>query len=308
MKLGPFASRGKWFRGNCHTHTTVSDGKMTPEKIVRAYRSRGYDFIVLTDHSTCQPSVVPYQRPGLLVINGIELHPRPKTRSPGPHHIIGIGVDRNPPRDFRTHGSAQDAIRWIRRCGGIPIYGHPYWMGHNTDHMKEGREAFGMEVFNATCEAVGLGDSSAHFDQALSAGRNWLPFAVDDTHVLERDGFQGWIMVKACALTRRAILDAIRAGSFYATRGPTIKDLSYRRGRFHLACSPVQRIVWHAEGPWGKKTTAGKSLLEGDTFDLKPALGMSRYLRVEIADAAGRKAWTAPVFLTRRGLSRKLGG
>ncbi|MBR0454689.1 MAG: hypothetical protein IIX25_03420, partial [Clostridia bacterium] len=35
-----------------HMHTSVSDGKLSPEETARAYKSQGYDAIALTDHWT----------------------------------------------------------------------------------------------------------------------------------------------------------------------------------------------------------------------------------------------------------------
>ena len=37
-------------KGCLHTHTTCSDGKLTPQQVAEAYESRGYDFIAFTDH------------------------------------------------------------------------------------------------------------------------------------------------------------------------------------------------------------------------------------------------------------------
>jgi len=37
-------------KGCLHTHTTCSDGKMTPGQVVKSYESKGYDFIAITDH------------------------------------------------------------------------------------------------------------------------------------------------------------------------------------------------------------------------------------------------------------------
>ncbi len=116
--------------------------------------------------------------------------------------------------------TAESVIRWIERSGGIAVYGHPYWSGHDLAVMREGRRAFGVEVFNSVCESTrGIGDSGAHLDQALSAGIRWTVFAVDDTHRPARDAFGGWIMVKAKELTRRAILGAIRGGISTPRRG-----------------------------------------------------------------------------------------
>jgi len=37
-------------KGCLHTHTTCSDGALTPQQTADAYRDRGYDFIAFTDH------------------------------------------------------------------------------------------------------------------------------------------------------------------------------------------------------------------------------------------------------------------
>ncbi len=43
-----------WFKGNLHTHTLWSDGDDFPEMVVDWYKSRGYDFLALSDHNTLQ--------------------------------------------------------------------------------------------------------------------------------------------------------------------------------------------------------------------------------------------------------------
>ncbi len=295
--FGAFSAKGQWFRGNCHTHTTLSDGRCGAAEMVDAYRSRGYDFLVLTDHADCQPDVRNLQRQDFLVMNGIELHPPSNARPRIMQHIIGIGVARDPSPKLVQAGSAASVIRWVKRNGGIPIYGHPYWSGHHVGHMREGRGAFGMEVHNTTTEVVrGLGDSSVHLDQALSQRFHWKVFAVDDTHDVQRDGFRGWIMVKAPRLTRRAIMAAVRKGNFYATCGPEIRSLSVNRNIVRVECSPVREIVWHCVGPCGIRRASAKGPLTHADFDLRSIQARSHYVRLEMSDAAGRKAWSNPIW------------
>lgn len=48
----PYSGRGRWFKGNLHTHTTCSgDGEFTPHEVVEWYKSHGYDFLAITDHN-----------------------------------------------------------------------------------------------------------------------------------------------------------------------------------------------------------------------------------------------------------------
>jgi hypothetical protein len=40
-----------WYKGNTHAHTLWDDGDALPETVVEWYRSRGYHFLVLSDHN-----------------------------------------------------------------------------------------------------------------------------------------------------------------------------------------------------------------------------------------------------------------
>lgn len=296
-----FSAPGRWFRGNCHTHTTLSDGKDRAADVAEAYRKAGYHFLFLTDHGKAQPEVDSLCRRNFLVIHGIELHPKLRREGFGAHHLIGLGIRTAPRQAFMDRVGADAVIRWIERHGGIAVYGHPYWTGHDINIMLEGRRAFGVEAFNSVCETTrGLGDSGAHYDQALSQGVRWAAFAVDDLHKLERDAFGGWICVKAKELTGRAILDAIRRRRFYATQGPEIKSLTLRRNVARIECSPVRKIVWHSKGPSGIGVAAGKSLLTAHEFDVRRLAGNPTYLRVEITDPLGLKAWSNPIYWDRK--------
>ena len=196
--FGAFSAAGRWFRGNCHTHTLLSDGKTSAAQTARAYRREGYDFLALTDHGKAQETVAgPGRRAVSWSSTGSSCIRR---RRPGRPEVASHRRHRRgaPPPEWVKKATAESVIRWIERSGGIAVYGHPYWTGHDLTVMREGRRAFGVEVFNSVCESTrGLGDSSAHLDQALSAGIRWTGFAVDDTHRLARDAFGGWIMVKA---------------------------------------------------------------------------------------------------------------
>lgn len=44
----------QWFKGNTHTHSLWSDGNDFPEMIIDWYKTRGYDFLALTDHNVLQ--------------------------------------------------------------------------------------------------------------------------------------------------------------------------------------------------------------------------------------------------------------
>jgi hypothetical protein len=41
----------RWYKGNTHAHTLWDDGDALPQDVVAWYRSRGYQFLVLSDHN-----------------------------------------------------------------------------------------------------------------------------------------------------------------------------------------------------------------------------------------------------------------
>ena len=47
-------TKKRWYKGNLHTHTFWSDGKAFPEEAVAWYKSRGYNFLGLSDHNMFQ--------------------------------------------------------------------------------------------------------------------------------------------------------------------------------------------------------------------------------------------------------------
>lgn len=64
-------------KGCLHTHTTCSDGKLSPQEVADAYEELGYDFIAFTDHDHLwrprQEEAYTAVRSRLLVLQGIEL-------------------------------------------------------------------------------------------------------------------------------------------------------------------------------------------------------------------------------------------
>ena len=60
----------RWYAGDLHQHTTLSDGTLDPISLVRANRAQGHAFMSITDHQVLQPRS---DLPGLLVLGGTEV-------------------------------------------------------------------------------------------------------------------------------------------------------------------------------------------------------------------------------------------
>lgn len=76
-----------------HTHSTASDGSLTPEALARAGKAAGLDIMALTDHD-CAKGVDAFlaeaQRIGLTGVPGIELSAEVPS---GQLHLVGLGFD-----------------------------------------------------------------------------------------------------------------------------------------------------------------------------------------------------------------------
>jgi len=286
----PFEAPGLWYKANLHTHTTTSDGDTSIDDRVRQYRDQRYQVLAITDHGATN-DVSALSTDDFLVISGMECHPQ------APHgadlyHFVCLNV----PHGFAIpEGSdANTQIRLVKEAGGEVILAHPYWCGHNLTHLLPLEGHIGIEVYNATCSRIGKAYSSVHWDDLLAAGEFVPASACDDTHH-GRDIFMGWTMVKCESLTVESVLNALRRGSYYATCGPTITDFRMVDGKVTLQCSPATEVHFLCARSSGTSVYAD----DGDPIvcaEFAPNLSR-QYVRAEIVDARGRRAWTNPIAL-----------
>ncbi|MFY1675041.1 PHP domain-containing protein [Plantactinospora sp. WMMB334] len=87
-------------RIDLHTHSTASDGTLTPADLVRAAREAGLDVLALTDHDTTagwEPAAAA-RPPGLTLVRGAELSCRWYGTEPSiPLHLLGYLFDPHAP-------------------------------------------------------------------------------------------------------------------------------------------------------------------------------------------------------------------
>ena len=288
----PFATPGHWYRGNLHTHTTDSDGSLSPPEAATWYREHGYDFVALTDHDLLT-EVAALSSPGFLTLAGVEVHPG-RNELGESYHLVGLAVSRA--HSFGCEQAVQEAIDELRADGAVVWLAHPYWAGLTLREMVDLRGMIGLEVFNATCARFGKGLSTVHWDDLLARGRLPWGLAVDDTHWGGADSGRGWVMVKAPELRPQAILHALSTGSFYSSQGPEIHDLQVTPGEVYARCSPVSAITCVSLAGTGDQLVAPHAgqLLTEATFPLRQ---QRVYVRLECSDAQGRTAWSQPVLL-----------
>ncbi|MEA3406576.1 MAG: CehA/McbA family metallohydrolase [Chloroflexota bacterium] len=286
----PFSLSGRWLKGNVHTHTTQSDGLFPPHQAIDWYRQRGYDFLAITDHWVLTPGEMIAD--DFVTITGTEVDGEG-------YHMLALGLNALPDREKAN--AVQQVTDSVLAAEGLPFMAHPYWMGQTSADIAAVDGVIGLEVFNAVCERMaGLGYARVQWDEVLAQGRYMTGLAVDDTHWKHGAAGTGFLMVRCERLDEKHILEAIRQGHFYASMGPIVKDLCLVEGeegeRFlSVECSPCQSITFYALGSKGHRFEASEDeLLESARY---PIAEEQLYLRVECMDAAGKVAWTNPLFV-----------
>ena len=285
----PFRQPGHWYRGNTHSHSTESDGQLSVADRFAAYRDVGYDFLVLTDHRKVN-DVSAYSTSDFLAVSGSEVHPS-NPYGGATYHFVAINV-HEPVNCAKMHPNA--VIEEIKAQGGEVVLCHPYWCGHAITDYLPLQGYFALEVYNDTCMGIGKGFSEQAWDDLLDRGGPVFGIAADDAHGTEHDCFNGWIMVKAEELTIESVMTALRTGAFYSTLGPQIVDMALDGKTLTVQCSGAKSIAFKADCSRGKRVLSPAGELMTEVAYQVPE--SAKYVRVEVTDEAGKKAWSNPFF------------
>ena len=305
MTKDPFQMPGRFWRGNLHTHSDLSDGILPPAEVCRRYAAEGYDFIALTDHFIGRygfpiTDTAPFRKSQFTTILGAELHTG-AMRNGEIWHILAVGLpaDFKPPTapDFQPDEAQEtgpEIAARARRAGAFVAIAHPEWSQLTPEDATALDSAHAVEIYNHGC-ATGCDRGSGLYiaEHLLNAGRKVTLCATDDAHFNEPDHFGGWVMVRAEENTPGALLTALKSGAFYASTGPQIHDVHWGADRVELYCSAVVTAVLQGKG-------TRTSVQHGDSLTriILPydRLQPSPWLRLTVIDRAGKRAWTNPVW------------
>ena len=303
-----FIDSRKLLKGALHCHTTRSDGRGTPEEVLRKHAEHGYDFVALTDHRYY--NFANYGDAPLTIIPGMEMD----GNLPGVgwpyvhcHHIVSIGPEKAQGNGFEQDQrfeslrlskpeDTQALLDKLHAANNLTIYCHPEWSGTPVREYEMLEGNFAMELWNSGC-AVEDGvdvDNGHDWDELLAQGKVIYGVATDDGHAMSQHCL-GWVRVNA-ENNVSAILDALKNGAFYASCGPEIYDFYVENGVAHVKCSPAAEVQFrHLNVPYRMTKPA-----EGETAVTEAEIKVNMntgYIRAVVTDAEGRRAWTNPIFL-----------
>jgi predicted metal-dependent phosphoesterase TrpH len=295
----PFDRPGRFYRGCLHTHSTLSDGKLAPAETIALYRDHGYDFVAMTEHFQARydfplHDTRAFRTETFTTLLGAELH-APALQCGELWHVVAVGL----PLDFAPNAPAEDGPALARRArdaGAYVAIAHPYWYELTLDDALSLDAAHAVETYNHGCAVeVDRGDSWYMSDLLSGQGRRRHGLATDDAHCEVADYRGGWVMVRAPALDPDALLDALKAGHYYSSTGPTLEDVRVDGDRIVVRCSPARSVIATGRGSKGRRIGPGSGITEVD-LPLAP-FAAGGYFRITVVDERGGRAWSNPVWL-----------
>lgn len=266
MRIPLLGDAGRFYKANLHCHSTISDGKLTPEQLKETFLEKGYSVLCYTDHEVFIPHHAALSDEHFVALNGYEwgVSQGQKVTDPAavqdekvchlcaiakdPMRVIqplwhrtkytGCGAEKSRPlvqfdpsrpdveRDY-SPACINAAIRTLREEGFFVTYNHPTWSMEDYRDYGHYEGMDAMEMVNYSSKTCGYPEYNARvYDDLLRQGKRLYCVATDDNHST-RDAFGGFTMIRAAALTYTDIIAALERGTFYASEGPQISDLYY---------------------------------------------------------------------------------
>lgn len=323
----------KYFKASLHTHSIVSDGKLTPQEVKALYKDAGYSILALTDHHIVarHPEL---NDEAFLALTGIELgldsqdYAPPQSFFGQTYHFNLIAKDPDnlwqpyPPKTVKDENRAHvEAAHWDQRervcstaCaneiieranqeGFLAIYNHPTWSKQSYPEYSQLKGLWALEIRNTHNVLNGYDDNNHRvYQDMLELGNRLAVVAADDTHRPHTVG-GSWTMIGAEELTYASVIRAMEAGHVYASCGPEIYSLTLEGTTLCLTCSDAAEVTVQTQARFARRCAGenGMPIREAE-FDLstwfeKSAGDPDAFIRLTVTAPDGSYAVTRAYWL-----------
>ena len=321
MRVDLLPRDGQFYKANLHSHSTLSDGHVSPLGLKQVYKKKGYSVFAYTEHSVYHDLREKLDDKDFITLPSYEAHPlRAYETTPFPAicdgpaptpneaeaiHLNMFAIDPDKTtkevdmEDINTHSleNINELIRRGREAGFLVSYNHPHWSLNSAELYNKLEGLSAIELINGAAYRSSGYDYVPHVYREMAwNGKRLACIAGDDNHHIHHF-FHAWTMIKAPELTHKAIMDALIAGNCYASAGPEIKELYVEDGVLHVKTSEAQGIFVSTAG-----RRKGSALMEEN--DDMPVTELSFPLRqsdvffqVMVTDLRGKPANSRIYFL-----------
>ncbi len=328
-----FSESDKLYKVNLHSHTTESDGKLTPQQLKDVYKANGYSAVAITDHEFMVDHTE-LNDEEFIILPGYEY--AINNGGPWSHRIASCHMNLFPKKagnykmvcyshdnlwlesqfalepkfqyvgdhDYKkahTIACFNEIIQTANENDMFVMLNHPTWSLLSPETVKGFEGLWGIEIYNTGSAKSGLEEYEAiYYDMLLKQGKRLFCTATDDCHRATPPGDPysvcccGYVMVKAKELSHAALIDALLKGDFYSSTGAEIKALSVTGNEVHLKCSPCRTLRLRTKYRRGEVRYAKEGeWLTEAVFSVCPD---DEYIRIELENPQGKRAFTNAIF------------
>ena len=222
MKKHLLTNEKNYFKANLHSHSNISDGRLSPEEMKQAYKEKGYSILCITDHDIMIDHS-DLNDEDMLFLKGLEMefnaphypgvddfddistcHICFYSRDPKNKKQPNSNVDFNHAkcgwchseemrnaREFYgerfepryTPDDINKIIRLANENGFIVTVNHIMWSMEPYEQYIHYDGMFATEIFNTGCHVGGHDDRNSYiFDLLLKKGKRLFCVCADDNH------------------------------------------------------------------------------------------------------------------------------
>ncbi|MDI9463635.1 MAG: hypothetical protein QM368_08545 [Bacillota bacterium] len=303
----------KQYKANFHTHTTESDGRISPREVINAYSNAGYRILVITDHDSFGGADTTWpwtkwidEEPDHINSNsGMETSVFYSNLGPG--GMLAVRGNEISSTDhigsfFSDYGGAaagqeEYALQQIQGKNGLAMIYHPGRYNRSDSWYKELYKKYhqapliGMEVYN---QGDRYGNDRNTWDRVNALVMPEIVifgYSGDDMHYQEHR-FRNYQFMLMEELTEEALREAMLKGAFYfcyesggsgAPEPPVPRinriEVSEDKTVITITASNADSIVW---------VTDKGEVARGASINLKDLnLNGAKFIRAELRNGTG---------------------
>lgn len=321
----------QYYKANLHTHSTISDGKLTPAQVKDAYKAKGYHILAITDHNIIVDHSA-MTEPDFLMLTGVEVnhnHQNYRPRFDGQVYHLNLIAKRpdnlwfpgTPEKRFPLSQEYKDKMQYegmsstyspdavntmiakANENGFLVMYNHPTWSCQTYPDYAPLKGLWAVELRNSECCMLGNNENNQRvFKDLLNLGNKLYPVGADDMHKPRAAGLS-WIMVGAPQLCYDSVIAALESGDFYMSCGPEIHCLEIDGNALKITCSDARYITLESHGRFARRVEAeGDAWVREAVFDLsdfftKADSNPNMYIHLTVTAPDGTYAATRAYYL-----------
>ena len=250
----------KQFKSNMHSHSTCSDGRLTPEQLKEAYKTRGYSVFAFSDHITVREhndlrddEFLPLTSAELDVAEQGDCNFNLRKAfhfniiSRDPEHFEQVKCDI---KNFSIP-YINSVIKEAKNKNYFVTANHPNWSLFTEEEFLQLEGLNGFELYNCITANFGgaLSFTPEIYLYLLRKGKRIFPIGADDNHSFclpfehpNIDSFGGFTYILSDKLDYESIMNSLDNGDIYCSTGPQIFEISIENGDLFVKTSDAVQI------------------------------------------------------------------